>query len=73
MLKMQLSSVRYLATIAKNSTPKLTDVLIVGGGPAGLTLAAAIKNSPTLAGLSTTLVDAGDLKKVGEFHDQPPV
>lgn len=72
MLKMQLSSVRYLATIAKNSTPKLTDVLIVGGGPAGLTLAAAIKNSPTLAGLSTTLVDAGDLKKVGEFHDQPP-
>ena len=51
MFKMQLSSVRYLATIAKNSTPKLTDVLIVGGGPAGLTLAAAIKNSPTLAGL----------------------
>lgn len=42
--------VRGLAT-AKSSAPKLTDVLIVGGGPAGLTLAASIKNSPQLKDL----------------------
>lgn len=63
---------RRLATAAAQS-PKLTDVLIVGGGPAGLTLAAAIKSSPTLQHLSTTLVDAGDLKgKVASFYDNPP-
>ncbi|OEJ86069.1 Ubiquinone biosynthesis monooxygenase COQ6, mitochondrial [Hanseniaspora osmophila] len=36
----------------------LTDILIVGGGPAGLTLASAIKSSPLLKHYKTTLVDA---------------
>lgn len=55
------------------SPPKTTDVLIVGGGPAGLTLAAAIKTSPHLAHLSTTLVDAGDITgKVAGFYTSPP-
>ncbi|SCU95479.1 LAMI_0F02608g1_1 [Lachancea mirantina] len=62
-----------VAGFASKAAPKLTDVLIVGGGPAGLTLAAAIQTSPHLAGLSTTLVDAGDLKtKVAGFYDNPP-
>ncbi|CAI4493003.1 CPA_1a_G0022640.mRNA.1.CDS.1 [Saccharomyces cerevisiae] len=64
--------VRGLAT-AKSSAPKLTDVLIVGGGPAGLTLAASIKNSPQLKDLKTTLVDMVDLKdKLSDFYNSPP-
>ncbi|QLQ78773.1 hypothetical protein HG537_0B01220 [Torulaspora globosa] len=52
---------------------KLTDILIVGGGPAGLTLAAAIKSSPKLQHLRTTLVDGADLTgKVAPFYDNPP-
>lgn len=63
--------VRQLATV--KAAPKETDVLIVGGGPAGLTFATAIKTSPELSHLSTTLVDAGDIKnKVGSFYDNPP-
>ncbi|AMD19564.1 HCL587Cp [Eremothecium sinecaudum] len=61
---------RLLATTAQ--VPQLTDVLIVGGGPAGLTLAAAIKQSPQLSHLSTTLVEAGDLSKIAKFYDDPP-
>lgn len=66
------SSLRTYVSAA-NSTAKLTDVMIVGGGPAGLTLAAAIKSSPKLQHLSTTLVDAGDLKgKIASFYSDPP-
>lgn len=64
---------RYLSSSAVLSTIKSTDVLIIGGGPAGLTLASAIKQSPHLEGLSTVLVDAGDLKnKVADFYHNPP-
>lgn len=63
-----------LRKLASTSTsPKLTDVLIVGGGPAGLTLAAALKSTPKLQHLKTTLVDASDLMgKVAPFYDCPP-
>ncbi|EDO19078.1 hypothetical protein Kpol_2000p43 [Vanderwaltozyma polyspora DSM 70294] len=58
---------------AKVKSPQLADVLIVGGGPAGLTLAAAIKASPALKHFKTVLVDGGDIKdKVGSFYDSPP-
>ncbi|SCU99306.1 LAME_0G02652g1_1 [Lachancea meyersii CBS 8951] len=60
-------------SLASSATPKKTDIFIVGGGPAGLTLAAAIRTSPYLSGLNTTLVDAGDLKgKTAQFFHNPP-
>lgn len=69
----QALSKRYLATAAKSSGPKTTDVLIVGGGPAGLTLATAIKTSPILSGMRTTLVDGQNLtERVANFYDNPP-
>ncbi|AGO10865.1 AaceriAFR648Wp [[Ashbya] aceris (nom. inval.)] len=49
-----------------------TDVLIVGGGPAGLTLAAGIKNSPHLSDVPVTLVEGSSLSKIGEFYNSPP-
>lgn len=65
-------ALRNLAS-ATSISPKLVDVLIVGGGPAGLTLASAIKTTPTLQHLSTVLVDASDLKgKVAPFYNSPP-
>ena len=72
MLSSRILSRSFFAS-AVNFQAKLTDVLIVGGGPAGLTLAAAIKQSPQLSDLSTVLVDAGDLKeKIGGFYHDPP-
>ncbi|CCH58358.1 hypothetical protein TBLA_0A05650 [Henningerozyma blattae CBS 6284] len=64
--------VRHMATSASKS-PKLTDVFIVGGGPAGLGLATGIKTSSKLKHLNTVLVDGGDIKgKVAPFYDNPP-
>lgn len=63
---------RKLATSTK-PTPKITDILIVGGGPAGLTLATGIQESPVLSKYNVTLVDGNDiLNKVGEFYYNPP-
>lgn len=63
---------RKLATSTK-PTPKITDILIVGGGPAGLTLATGIQESPVLSKYNVTLVDGNDiLNKVGEFYHNPP-
>lgn len=63
---------RKLATSTK-PTPKITDILIVGGGPAGLTLATGIQESPVLSEYNVTLVDGNDiLNKVGEFYHNPP-
>ncbi|KAK5963074.1 putative N,N-dimethylaniline monooxygenase COQ6 PWA37_004775 [Arxiozyma heterogenica] len=64
--------IRKLATSTK-STPKITDILIVGGGPAGLTLATGIQESPILSKYNVTLVDGNDLlNKVGDFYYDPP-
>ncbi|AET37374.1 putative N,N-dimethylaniline monooxygenase COQ6 Ecym_1120 [Eremothecium cymbalariae DBVPG len=66
----KIPNTRFLATASKSV--ETTDVLIVGGGPAGLSLAAAIKTSPHLSHLSTTLIEAGSLTKIRDFYDNPP-
>ncbi|KAL1743220.1 hypothetical protein HDZ31DRAFT_83561 [Schizophyllum fasciatum] len=54
-------SLRYASTAA----PDHSDVVIVGGGPAGLALASALASSKNVREkLRITLVEAGDLSKV---------
>jgi ubiquinone biosynthesis monooxygenase Coq6 len=46
------------------------DVVIIGGGPAGLTLATALKNSPVTAALNVALVEASSLARLRDWN--PP-
>lgn len=67
---------RTLATAAKSipkvQEPKLVDLLIVGGGPAGLTLSAALKSSPIARDLKISLIEGFDLKPVKDFYENTP-
>jgi len=74
---MSLIFARGLATAAKKAvpntkTPKVVDLLIVGGGPAGLTLSAALKNSPIAKDLKISLIEGFDLKPVKDFYEKTP-
>ncbi|KAI1828618.1 hypothetical protein F4861DRAFT_11216 [Xylaria intraflava] len=61
---------RQQLTRSYTSTPKpdIYDVVCVGGGPAGLSLLAALKANPTTAGLRVALVEAQDLTKSRSWH-----
>ncbi|KAH3684044.1 hypothetical protein WICPIJ_004982 [Wickerhamomyces pijperi] len=74
---MSLILKRTLATAAETLTktpiePKLVDVLIVGGGPAGLTLTAGLKNSKIAKELKISVIEGFNLSSVKTFHDETP-
>ncbi|KAI1194212.1 hypothetical protein F5X97DRAFT_311718 [Nemania serpens] len=48
--------------------PDIYDVVCVGGGPAGLSLLAALKANPTTAGLRVALIEAQDLTKLRSWQ-----
>jgi ubiquinone biosynthesis monooxygenase Coq6 len=61
------------ATAAKTPTVSISDILIIGGGPAGLSLASAIKSSPVLQDLKCTLVEGGKLvESLESYYTNPP-
>lgn len=66
---------RYLATAATAVKPvtEIADIVIIGGGPAGLSLASAIKTSPVLKDLKCTLVEGGKLvDSLENYYNNPP-
>jgi ubiquinone biosynthesis monooxygenase Coq6 len=59
-------------SFATNAKPKLQDVVIIGGGPAGLSILGALKASHKTKHLKCTLIEAGSLEPVSKFYQDPP-
>ena len=66
-----LRTLRGLATASRG--PRLQDVTIIGGGPAGISLLAALKTSNTTRHLQCTLIESTSLQNVRDFADLPPL
>ncbi|ODV58232.1 putative N,N-dimethylaniline monooxygenase COQ6 [Ascoidea rubescens DSM 1968] len=64
---------RCLATTVNNLSPILSDITIVGGGPAGLTLAASLKSSRITSNLKINVIESSNLQPVNDFYLDPPV
>lgn len=66
---------RFLATAVKekNVPTSVADITIVGAGSAGMTLAAAIKNSPILSSYKCKLVESTDIQnQMKDYQASPP-
>ncbi|KZV66285.1 ubiquinone biosynthesis hydrox [Peniophora sp. CONT] len=64
-----LRSRRYATSTTLTGSRVNYDVVIVGGGPAGLALASALASSPHTKGqLDVAIVEAGDLSKIREWQ-----
>lgn len=72
LVAVMLAAVRALATKATTASPALQDVVIIGGGPAGLSLLAALKANRITRDLLCTLVEGGSLDGVRRFASDPP-
>ncbi|GAW14293.1 hypothetical protein ANO14919_036940 [Xylariales sp. No.14919] len=59
---------QLVRSYASTSQPDIYDVVCVGGGPAGLSLLAALKANPATAGLRVALVEAQDLSKLRSWQ-----
>lgn len=58
---------RQIARQVRNYATK-HDVVLIGGGPAGLTLATALKNNQSTQGLSVALVEGSSLDKIRNWQ-----
>ncbi|KAI9053755.1 hypothetical protein LZ554_002706 [Drepanopeziza brunnea f. sp. 'monogermtubi'] len=63
----QLSRQRRKYGTTSSWTPDIYDVVCVGGGPAGLSLLAALRSSPATANLKVALVESQDLSRTRTF------
>lgn len=63
---------RFARKLATAAAPKLQDVAIVGGGPAGLSTIAALKANPKTKHLSCTLIEANSLQTARDFGREAP-
>lgn len=59
------------AAAAPAATPSVVDVLVVGAGPAGLTLSAALKDSRVTRHLKIALIEGFDLSPVARYAEDP--
>lgn len=55
-----------------SSSPQLQDIVIIGGGPAGLSILAALQNSSKTEHLKCTLIEANSLQSMRDFEEEPP-
>ncbi|KAH9220446.1 hypothetical protein DL95DRAFT_520081 [Leptodontidium sp. 2 PMI_412] len=67
----QLGRQRRRYASAPPPTPDIYDVVCVGGGPAGLSLLAALRSSPATANLKVALIESQDLSKTRAFSLPP--
>ncbi|RDW78090.1 ubiquinone biosynthesis monooxygenase COQ6 [Coleophoma crateriformis] len=53
----------YVSTSSTLKSPEIYDVVCVGGGPAGLSLLAALRSSAATSGLKVALIESQDLSR----------